>query len=275
MSDAPTLKPDVVRRTALMRCSFYSEILQVATSMNVIVPQPVPRQTGIPAPIPEAKMPVLYLLHGLSDDHTAWTRKTSIERHVASSGLVVVMPEVLRSYYTDMAHGGRYWTFLSEELPALVQSMFPVSSAREDTFAAGLSMGGYGAFKLALTLPERFAAAASLSGALDLAHRFSEPQNVSDDMRAVFGDPDEVAGSADDVLFLARRVAESGGPKPKLYQCCGTEDFLYEDNVRARDALRGLGFDLRYDEGPGQHEWGYWDREIQKVLAWLPRRPNA
>ena len=143
---------------ALIQCDFYSEVLQLSTSMNVILPQPA-----------RSRYPVLYLLHGLSDDHTIWLRRTSIERFVDPLGLAVVMPAVHRSFYTDMAAGNRYWTFVGRELPALVRAFFPVSRRREDTFVAGLSMGGYGAFKLALSFPQRFAAAASLSGALDQA----------------------------------------------------------------------------------------------------------
>jgi S-formylglutathione hydrolase FrmB len=181
------------------------------------------------------------------------------------------MPEVHRSFYTDMVHGGKYWTYVSEELPAIVQSMFPVSGKREDTYAAGLSMGGYGAFKLALAHPERFVAAASLSGAVDIATRFPRVpvEELPDGMLEVFGDLDDLPGSPNDLLYLARRVVESGGPTPRLYQCCGTEDFLYEHNVHARDVFRSLGLDLTYDEGPGDHQWGYWDREIQNVLAWM------
>lgn len=248
---------------ALIQCDFYSEALQLSTSMNVILPQPA-----------RARYPVLYLLHGLSDDHTIWLRRTSIERYADPLGLAVVMPAVHRSFYADMAHGNRYWTFVSQELPALVRGFFPVSRQRADTYVAGLSMGGYGAFKLALSYPQRFAAAASLSGALDQAG--PAPQDVDPAMRAemenIYGNLDKLAGSANDVMHLAAVVARSTGPKPRLYQCCGTEDFLYDQNQRFRDHALALGLDLTYEEGPGEHEWGYWDRMIQRVLAWLPLR---
>lgn len=245
---------------ALIQCDFYSEALQMSTSMNVILPQPA-----------RARYPVLYLLHGLSDDHTTWLRRTSIERYADAPGLAVVMPAVHRSFYADMARGNRYWTFVSQELPALVRSFFPVSRRREDTFVAGLSMGGYGAFKLALSFPQRFAAAASLSGALDQAADIecAEPAWRAE-MEAMFGDLGKFAGSPNDVMHLARRLARSTGPQPRLYQCCGTEDFLYDQNLRFRDQALKLGLDLTYEEGPGEHEWGYWDRMIQRVLAWLP-----
>jgi putative tributyrin esterase len=92
-----------------------------------------------------------------------------------------------------------------------------------------------------------------------------------DGMRNIFGaDLSKVAGSQTDLFVLAEKVAKSK-VKPKLYQCCGTEDFLYADNLRFRDFVRQLPLDLTYEEGPGEHEWGFWDRMIQKVLAWLPK----
>ena len=136
--------------------------------MTVVLPQATSSQIGLTGETTGGDAPVLYLLHGLSDDDTIWLRRTSIERYAAPLGLAVVMPQVARSFYTDEAHGNRYWTFLSEELPQLARSFFHLSDRREDTFVAGLSMGGYGALKWALHRPGRFAAAASLSGALDL-----------------------------------------------------------------------------------------------------------
>jgi putative tributyrin esterase len=143
---------------ALIHCDLRSEALNLWTSICVILPQPPGPLTWDAAP-PARKYPVLWLLHGLSDDHTIWQRRTSIERYVDTLPLAVVMPAVHRSWFTDMNLGYRYWTFISEELPAIVRSLFPISERREDNFVAGLSMGGYGAFKLALRHSERYAAA--------------------------------------------------------------------------------------------------------------------
>jgi len=103
---------------ALVRCDFESEVLEVATSMTVLMPQD--EQSGAPAANPRPDPPVLYLLHGLSDDSTSWLRHTSLERYLWERPLVVVMPQVGRSFYADEVHGHRYWTFLTEELPAIV-----------------------------------------------------------------------------------------------------------------------------------------------------------
>jgi putative tributyrin esterase len=253
---------------ALIHCDFFSEILMLSCSMVVILPErPLPTITSSPSP----KYPTLYLLHGLSDDHTTWQRRTSIERYAAEKEIAVVMPAVHRSFYTDMTNGHRYWTYVSEEVPARARDMFPLSEKREENFVAGLSMGGYGAFKMALRHPERFAAAASLSGALDTATLAKGKEVVwENEMRTVFGDLDAISGSENDLYHLAAQVARSDLPKPKLFQWCGTEDQLYAINVEFRDFMQELPFDYTYSEGPGDHSWGYWDAQIQNVLDWLP-----
>lgn len=246
---------------AFIQCDFNSEVLGISVSLNAIIPQSSPA-------VKNRKYPVLYLLHGLSDDHTIWMRRTAIERHVEGMGLAVIMPSVNRSFYADMKYGYKYWTFISEELPAFVQSIFPISDKREDTFATGLSMGGYGAMKLALNYPEKFAAAASLSGALDNVYSVDNKQFP--DYEIIFGENAKIKGTNCDLFYLAEKVAASKEPKPMLFQCCGTEDFLYEDNIRFRDFCRKLPLEYTYEEEPGDHNWGYWDMKIQSVLKWLP-----
>ena len=253
----------------LNEVNFMSETLGLLSSMYVLLPQ----RKLADAQKKQKKFRTLYLLHGHSDDHTAWQRFTSIERYAEGLNLAVVMPAVHLSFYNDMAHGLKYWQFISEEVPAVVRDLFTLSSERKDNFVAGLSMGGYGAFKLALTHPERYAAAASLSGALDI-RAVTSPRKDRDnkiwlaEMRTVFGDLSKVPGSKHDLFALAKKVVK-GHVKPRLYQCCGTEDHLYDDNIRFRDGVRKLPLDLTYEEGPGGHNWAYWDKMIQNVLAWM------
>ena len=146
-----------------------------------------------------------------------------------------------------------------------------MSDRREDTFVAGLSMGGYGAMKLGLRASETFSAAASLSGALD-ASAFATRKNVKTAAfwEGIFGDLDQIPGSDNDLFALAETLKASGKPLPKLFMWCGTEDSLYPQNTKMRDHLNALGYDLTYTETPGDHQWKYWDREIQNVLNWLP-----
>jgi putative tributyrin esterase len=256
---------------ALIHCHFFSHVLGLMSSMTVILPDPGPLEAGAAPGIQQKRYPTLYLLHGLSDDHTIWQRRTSIERYVEGLNLAVVMPAVQRSFYTDMAIGQRYWTFISEEVPALARHFFPLSEVRDENFVAGLSMGGYGAFKLALTCPERYAAAASLSGTLDAARLARAEQAAGQsELNRIFGNANALTGSPNDLFSLAAQIVKQNKPRPGLYQWCGTEDFLYADNLHFCEHAESLGLAVTYEEGPGGHDWSCWDAQIQRVLAWLP-----
>jgi S-formylglutathione hydrolase FrmB len=247
---------------ALVTCDLFSESLEVGTSITVVLPQHTEEQIGVEGDVPEGPPPVLYLLHGLSDDHTAWLRYTAIERYAAARGLAVVMPAAGRSFYADEAHGHRYWTYVSEELPQLVATFFRVSQEPAQTFVAGLSMGGYGALKLALTHPERYGAAACLSGALDLV-AFSRRPDRDEVMGRVF---DHRIEDHDDLFTL---VSAARGVPP-LHVSCGTEDQLYASSRRFAEAARAAGIEVTEDYRPGDHVWSLWDDVIEDVIDWLP-----
>ena len=263
---------------ALAHVNFFSEVLGLCCQADVILPQ---KQQGVgqQGGSTSGDVPVLWLLHGASDDHTIWQRRTSIERYVAPLGIAVVMPAVQLSFYTNMESGGRFFDYIADELPVIMRDFFHFSARPEDNFVAGLSMGGYGAFKLALTRPGQYGAAASLSGALDintlLNRRAKGPAAKTDKhwnnlMKTIFGNPRAVKGSEHDLLHLLEKNVAHKVALPKLYITCGTEDFLYADNLVFRDLAQRLGVELTYHEEPGLHEWGYWDRNIQKILKWLP-----
>lgn len=255
-----------------LQVQFFSEVLGRHTSMNVILPQPRLLSADGGVQYPHEKFPTLYLLHGLSDDHSIWMRRTAIERYVVGRNLAVVMPDGQRGFYTDQVQGYRYFTFLSEELPAICEAMFPLSTRRADRFAAGLSMGGYGAMKLGLRCPNRYAAVASLSGAVDMVGRIEtlletgDPQG--DEMVNTFGLPGTMRGGEND-LFAAGKKLVRRHTRPDIYMFCGTEDFLFEDNRRFHHAF-GRELSITYEEGPGGHTWDVWDDKIQTVLDWLP-----
>ena len=230
--------------------------------MNVILPEHPDAWNEPPA--------VLYLLHGLSDDHTAWSRRTSIERYAQDLPLVIVMPEVHKSFYCNMACGSNYWDFVAEELPMLVKRWFNVSSDWKKTFVAGLSMGGYGAIKLALGRPGQFAAAASLSGALDLAAHIGDDwiNTQPRTFEAVFGDLQKLPTSGNDLIAQLQTLEKI--PETKFHLCVGTEDYLYQDSIAFRNAATRAGLCLTYEESPGDHDWAFWDTHIQRVLDGLP-----
>lgn len=250
---------------ALMNFEFFSETLSLASEVNVVFSQRSKKQLGA-----KHKSPVLYLLHGLSDNHTGWTRKSSIERYVEDYDLIVVMPAVHRSFYRNTYSGYRYFDYVAHELPELCKTYLQTSPDPSDTFVAGLSMGGYGAFKLALANPNSFAAAASLSGALDLASLVNQKDELFPEWAHIFGPNTDIRDSEDDLLHLANDRTNEKATLPKLFQCCGTEDYLYPANQSFLQHAKKIGLPLHYEEGPGEHSWDYWDAQIQRVLEWLP-----
>ena len=244
---------------------FYSEVLGIQTAAYVLMPdEKVLKQSKDP-------VPVLYLLHGLSDDHTMWQRQTMIEQFALKYRLCVVMPAVNRSFYMDMAWGAKYDTFVAEELPRVIETYFPVGKKREHRFAAGLSMGGYGAMRLGLTRPNRYAAIASLSGALavDKVYERNVSAGYLHEMDAIYGGREQLVKGSGNLNNLADKLAKKPEKAPKMYVACGTEDYLIKAN---NDFVEKYGkiFDMEYHTEPGVHNWHFWNKYIEKVLAWLP-----
>lgn len=256
---------------AFLQVDFFSETLNVASSVNVILPEPS-MGIGVEASGEgSGETKVLYLLHGYSDDHSIWMRRTSVERYAASYPLAVVMPAVNHSFYCNEAQGERYWDYISQELPQVMHRFFRLSEKREDTFAAGLSMGGYGAMKLGLTFPDRFAAVGSFSGAVDMASMTADLRDPAGraQRERVFGDLNRLPGSDQD-LFHLLHVHGGDKVKPRLYVACGTADFLYGANKRFVPAAQKAGWDVTYLEEPDTaHEWDFWDRQIRAFIPWM------
>ena len=223
-----------------LEMNFRSHALNMNVPVTVILPE-----VGTTGPVggaPEGTYKTLYLLHGLCGNHTDWSRKTSIERYASDHGIAVVMPAVARSWYTDTVYGANYFTFVTQELPHVCRSYFKgMSDRREDNLIGGLSMGGYGAIKAALTYPEQYSACVILSSALDITRK---GRNYS----------------------LVKKNAAEKKPFPKLYMWCGTEDTLITPNREFHKLLDELNVPHCYEESPGTHNWKYWDPMIQRGL---------
>lgn len=253
----------------VLTCKYISPVLDRHTQINVIVPTPKKEEEAL-----GSNFKVLYLLHGLHGDADSWLHFSNISRYAQDAGIVVVMPSVNNSFYQDMAHGERFFTYMTKELPEYIQSIFPVSKKPEDTFIAGLSMGGYGAWYIGLSCPEKFAAAASLSGAVDIAFRATPvPQGQMTElpgwMLNCFGDVRTLPGSDKDVFALMEK-AKQKGCLPRLYQSCGTADFLYGMNCCAHNKLVEMEIPVTWREIPDMaHVWDLWDDEIRRVIDWM------
>ena len=270
----------------LAKLNIFSETLKFPTDLYVMVPTPVSddyingRETNYLKP--DVKFQLLYLLHGAYGNHSDWLRYTNIERYAREHKLVVVMPDASNSFYQNMYYGSAYLSYLTDELPRVMQQMFPVSLKRENTFVAGLSMGGYGAVRSAFERPDLFGYCASLSGALDIVSLINETagdrygNGITDVFKwnNIFEHPDQVAGSDADLLFLIKKRMQEGKMLPAVCQMIGREDFLYRQNRAMKEKMEAMGVELHYREYEGTHDWEFWDHHIQDVLRWLPLTNN-
>lgn len=247
-----------------LELDLYSKELKKHTQVNVFLPNDYGEST-VPCK-------TLWLLHGRTDDHTAWMRNTSIARYAKQYNLAVVMPNADKSWYTNTAYEMNYFNYIAKELPELCHRTFrTMSEEREDNIVAGLSMGGYGALKTALTFPERYGSCISLSGALDVTRK-GRPSYLNE-WRSIFGfdiqSPLELEGSEHDLFALSARLAEQGRALPRIYLWCGTEDSLLGINRDFDRYLRELGAAHLFEESEGDHSWKWWDLHIQSGLKWV------
>jgi S-formylglutathione hydrolase FrmB len=235
----------------------FSRALGKASAFNIVFPD----DPGIPGP-----WAAFYLLHGLSDDHTIWMRRTSIERYVAGLPLAVVMPDGGRGWYSNAKEGYSYEDELIE-LVGLVDRTFPVKAERAGRAIGGLSMGGYGAVKLGVKHHGTFASVTSHSGALGFVHGIGEGRALSPEFTRIFGP--EPSGGPDDPFALVEQVDH--GLLPKLRIDCGTEDFLLDQNRAFHAHLDALNIPHEYEEFPGGHDWAYWDAHVREAVAFHAR----
>ncbi|MBQ1210409.1 MAG: esterase family protein [Clostridia bacterium] len=245
---------------AVFEGAFRSVVLHKHVSLTVIFPD---RQAE------SGKWPVLYLLHGLNGDHRSWLNLTSIARYANEAGIAVICPDAANSFYCDMAYGGRYYTYVSEELPAYCRRTFPITDDPKQTYIAGLSMGGYGALKIALRNPERYGAVGCFSGCVDLRNtpidQIPMPRN---ELIGVFG---ESISAEEDLFLLTSGMVKDKVALPPLYLTCGLSDYLYPQTARYRRQLDFLHVPYVYDEWPGDHDWAFWDRSIRHFFQFIAK----
>lgn len=262
---------------ALIQLNYVSNALQRTVPVQVILPVDKLTPDGkLPA---RKKFKTLYLLHGYLGNYTDWVSGTRIQRWAEERDLAVVMPSGDNAFYVDHpATGNGYGRFIGEELVEITRRMFPLSDKREDTFIGGLSMGGYGALRNGLKYHETFGAVISLSGVVEIVNM----PKVNEDkayFEAVFGPQEQAILSDNNPHVLVKRLEEmkkkdSAAKLPKIYLCCGMEDRLLEQSRICHKVLLDAGFDVTYEEGPGDHNWDFWDTYIKKIIDWLPLDPE-
>lgn len=256
---------------ALIQMNYYSACLKTPVDVTVLLPE-VKKNTG-DVGLPELEeYKTVWLLHGMSADHSTWLRRTDVELLSTRHKIAFVMPGIGDHWYTNTPAKMCYLDYVTEELPDVCRRYFAgMSAKREMNFVAGCSMGGYGALKCALTHPENYAACASFSGALDITRK---GRNVNMDLwRNLFDynmvSPDELEGTEHDLFHLAKLRKEEGATLPEIYLRCGTEDGLIGNNRLYHEHLNRLGIEHKYEESPGKHQWVYWSESLEKALLYF------
>lgn len=286
---------------AFIQMNLFSESLMRTVNVNVILP--IDKVRGDGSALRDSKpFPTLYLLHGILGSQVDWVNGTKLQRWAEEKDLAVVMPAGENSFYVDReATHELFGKFIGEELVELTRRAFPLSRNRADTFIGGLSMGGYGALRNGLKYHKTFGRIIALSSAdivdglearTDGPGPFFETRSYAE---GIFGDLSKVKNSDMDIKWLAAKlcqenaasaagcadvtaasaagcadVAATTASAPALYMACGTEDFLLPANRSLRDCFARCGFDLTYEEGPGGHEWDFWNDYIKRAIDWLP-----
>jgi len=242
---------------AFLNVNYWSPSLVKETACHVLLPDRQARR---------GPYPVLYLLHGLSDDYTAWQRWTSLERYVRELPLIVVMPDGHRSFYCDATDGYAYESAIVKDLIGFMDTHFRTIKGGQGRVIGGLSMGGYGAMKLGLKYPQKFCAVSAHSGVyLHIKERWWEQGEGAwmAEAQRVYGT--EKACRENDPFALAERLDPAQAPA--IWLDCGDEDGLLRDNRELHAHLKRLKIKHEYHEFPGSHNWDYWDEHVQQAIA--------
>lgn len=257
--------------------TIFSRSLKMDVGISVILPQDSRKHRGVeplaPGITARKKVKTLFLLHGLGDNHTAWMNKTGIYRYAEEHDIAVIMPEVHRSFYQNMYYGHAFETFIVQELPQVVESMFQLSIAPEDTLIAGLSMGGYGALYLGLKYPERYCAIGAFSGAVDIVNLVKSAKEVmgredlysAQDGLCAFGPTEENLEKADVYHWLMEDLSK--GVQLPIFLSAGVDDPIYSLTEKFAQTLQKHSYpNFVFHPLPGTHDWDVWDTSIQMFL---------
>ena len=173
-----------------------------------------------------------------------------------------------------MAHGPRFFTYLTEELPEIMQAMFKIPADPAHTYVGGLSMGGYGALKCALQRPDLYAGAMCFSSGFFTLNRpnllIENGYYSREELQGVIG-ADLQADPLDDLAARVRTWPKDQ-KKPLLYLACGTEDPLHPLSTEMNAILQENHFDVCYQEWPGIHDWRFWDVALEKGMIYMKDR---
>ena len=261
------LAQTAAKQSRLREESFQSAALGRGMKYRVLVPQDYDGSLR--------RYPVLYLLHGLTGDYQDWTTRTNLAEYTRTLPLIVVMPDGENQWYTNAADGSaRFEDFIASDLAADVVQKYRTVNSRHGRAIAGLSMGGYGALKLALKRPAQYAVAGSFSGAFGVTVEGRYDRMIASvkapALTGIFGPADSDTRKQNDVLALAAAMKPPAAPY--VYVDCGTSDGLIAENRDVVAALHKAGVAYEYHEIAGGHSWDYWDRRIREFLPVLLKK---
>ena len=251
----------------LLDFNFLSHKLGKQTSVSVILPT-YSIEDGMSEienyHKPNVKFQVIYLLHGGFGDHQDYVKFTNIVRYAEENKVAVVMPSGYNSFYHDSNTGiapAKYWEYVFEELPELMEAYFPISNYKEDKFVAGLSMGGHGTMKMLIHGTDRFAAGLMMSGVF-----MDMKASLFADIGSLHEKTDELVNENMDFYQMAKDKATEGN-LPKLYITCGDQDFLLQAVRKSYGLLKDYGYPVYYKEVEGfGHEWDFWDQSLKEAI---------
>ncbi len=249
---------------AFIKADIYSEMLYQNMSVDLFFPSDFEEHRSS-----DNVNGVIYLLHGMKGNSSSWNNYTGAQRYARENNLILISPTVHNSFYADNSFGERYFTYVTEELPKVLNRIFKIPNDREKTFIAGLSMGGFGAMLLGLSRPDLYAACATFSGAVGFVQ--GEITNADEPFAKRFIAPilggDLKLREDLDIIALAKKVSEM--PKenqPRILCTCGKQDYLYKSNVMFKDYMKTLPLDFTFMEWTGEHDWDFWDRSLAYAI---------
>lgn len=257
---------------AYFRIEFYSNALRRTAEFEMMIPndprEEIPWESGAAEARP---MKTLFLLHGFTGRAGNWVPPGIAEKY----NFAIVMPTAENSFYLDLeATGRKYQTLVGVELVNYVRRTFRLAMTPEDTFIAGLSMGGFGALHTGLAYPDTFGKIGALSSAL-IVHELKDMKPEGNSVanyayyRDVFGDLATAAQRDVNPEVLVSRLKAEGRKIPDIYLCCGTEDFLIENNRRMHRFLEENAVPHEYRESKGVHDMVFWQEYIVKIIDWM------
>ncbi|MEM9325283.1 MAG: alpha/beta hydrolase family protein [Bacteroidota bacterium] len=270
-----------------------STLLESLTCGSKILEKEVAYSIYLPAGYEASsrRYPVLYLLHGYTDDETAWTQFGEVKKiadqamqDARVTDMIIVMPDAGVDWYVNSYDTKtRYEDFFIEELIPFVESNYRIRSEKQFRALAGLSMGGHGTLLYAIKYPELFAAAAPLSASVWTEQSVMEIDQKGWDEYFGFIYGPELAGEArltphlrqSNTLFLLQDLSEEGLQQlreVKFYIDCGDDDFLIEGNMELHAEMRKLEIPHEFRVRDGAHNWTYWRTALPTVLSFISER---